>query len=190
MKYFHASLLAAMAIIAGIAGNISKCDHWKTAVFFWCLCGVLFIAATVVAYIESVPKPHLVPVGYGHAEGSEGLVFINDGQAAYAIEPPKPTPLGSAELTFEDPHLTRLTKDGGMQCFPMFLSDSHRSIINDLRMNLILRDAQSVLVSFRYADAKRPNLLRYTTTCKIVPTTKGVDISLERYRFSWWRLFR
>jgi hypothetical protein len=190
MKYFHSVLLATMAIIAGVAGNISKTDHWKAAVGFWCLCGCLAIAATIVGYIESILKPHLVPVGYGKTpDGREGLVFINDREAAYAIQPPKPIPFGTGELVFEDPHLTRLTKDGGLQCFPMFISDSHRSVVNDLRANLILSDTRNVLVSFKYADADRPKLLRYTTTCKISPSKKGIDISLEKYSFSWWKLF-
>jgi len=60
MKYFFSVLLAAMTIIAGFAGNIYKCDHWKAAVFSWCLCGPLFILAVIVVCHEGLPKLNIV----------------------------------------------------------------------------------------------------------------------------------
>jgi len=185
--------LASMAIIAGIAGNVAKCDHWKAAVFFWCLCGVLAVSASIVGYIESIPKPHLVPIGYGREDGRiDGLVFFNDGEPAYCVTPPKPTPLGGmgdAKLLFDDPHITRLSTLGGKQCFLITVQDSTGGKINALRGEMVVRGVESVLVSFQYADARRPTILRYTTTCKIEPTTKDVSISLAKYRFAWWKIF-
>jgi hypothetical protein len=194
MKHFLSVLLAAMAIIAGVAGNVSKCDHWGAAVFFWSICGILGVLAVIVGFIESTPKPHLVPVGYGKVDGNiDGLVFVNDGEPAYCVSPPKPTPLGGmgdATLLFDDPTITRLSKNGGMQLFPITVKDSLGAKINDLRTEMILRGVDSVLVSFQYADGKRPTALRYTTICRIQPHTKGVAISLEKYSFAWWAIFR
>jgi hypothetical protein len=144
-----------------------------------------------VGYIESIPRPHLVPVGYGkppNHDGPEGLVFFNDGEPAYNIEPPKETRLeGSDRLLFEDPHLSRLSKDGGMQCFSVRVKDSSgRSISSNLRTVLTLWHEDSVLVSFRYADSKRPRKLRYSTVCRIRPISTGVAIELEKCTFAWW----
>jgi len=189
MKHFFSLLLAAMAILAGIAGNVSS-GHWRAAIFFWSLCGVLAVLAAFVGFIETIPKPHLIPIGYGRTdERFDGLVFFNDGEPAYRITPPKPTALGSAMLEFGDPLLTRLSTLGGQQCFPISVKDSFGSQVNALRSEMVLRDIDSVLVSFQYADSRRPTILRYTTTCKIEPTAKGISISLEKWEFRWWKLF-
>ena len=192
MKHFFSVLLATMAFISGLAGNVYKCDHWGAAIFFYSVCVVLAILAIVVGFIENVPKPHLVPIGYGREEGTvDGLVFFNDGEPAYRVMPPETTPLGGAgdaKILFDNPNLTRLSTLGGKQTFPIRVSDSLGPSRSDLRTEMLLRGVESVLVSFQYADGARPTVLRYTTTCKIEPSTKGISISLEKYRFEWWRL--
>lgn len=193
MKHFFSLLLAAMAILAGIAGNVSS-GHWKAAIFFWSLCGVLAVLAAFIGFIETIPKPHLVPIGYGREDGTvDGLVFFNDGEPAYRVTAPEPTPIGGpgdAKLFFNDPKITRLSMLGGKQIFPITVNDSlGPAKINDLRNQMVLHGVHSVLVSFDYADGRRPTLLRYTTTCKIERTTEGISISLEKWEFRWWKLF-
>ena len=40
-------------------------------------------------------------------------------------------------------------------------------VINDLRMKLSFSGVRFVLVSFQYADDRKPQRFRYTTVCKI-----------------------
>ncbi len=184
-----------MSITAGVAGNVSKCDHWKTAIFFWCLCGVLAVLAGIAAFYESIPKPHIIPVGYGMASDEDrvrGLVFFNDGEPAYKIEAPKPTPLGdsSAILQFQEVDFSRLSKDGGMRCFPMSVREfDGRTEYSNLATKFALHGVDSLLVSFRYADSKRPQKLRYTTTCKIIWIKGELQVELaKKVEFDWWKL--
>jgi hypothetical protein len=186
--------LGVATVLVAIGSFLASIQHRYTAYGFFVLAVVMVGFAVWAAYIEGVPKPHLVPIGYGtpseHDHG-KGLVFYNDGEPAYKIESPKDTPFGnsSSVLHFEEIHISRLSKDGGMQCFPMSVRDSAgRQEDGELRVKLILWEADSVLVSFRYADSRKPQKLRYTTVCKIIPTGKEVAIELVAVKFAWWML--
>jgi hypothetical protein len=203
MKHFLSVLLAAMSITAGIAGNVSKCDHWKAAVFFWCLCGLLAILACIAGFVENIPKPHIVPVGYGQVgesytvlgDGFDGLLFENDGEPAYNVMPPNPTRfgrIGDPMLVFDDPGIGRLTREQGARCFPVAIKDSGGVRLNDLRMQLALSGSDFVLISFQYADGRKPQRLCYTTVCKIElhsKATKGLKVTLFDYKINWLRIF-
>lgn len=203
MKHFIPVLLATMAIIAGIAGSVSKADHWGAAIFFYSVCGVLGLSALVAGYIESIPKPHIVPVGYGAVgeayskllAAGAGLLFENDGEPAYRVTPPNPTrfgTIGDPTLVFDDPGIARLTKEDGRRCFPVTIKDSFGERTGDpadLRQQIGLSGAKFVLVSFQYADSKKPRSLRYRTICKIEPHATGLKVSLVDCKFDWLRLF-
>jgi hypothetical protein len=197
MKHFLPLFLAAITIIAGIAGNVYKCDHWGIAVAFYVVCGVLFILTLIVGFYESIPKPHIVPAGYGGLSGrQDGLLFKNDGEPAYNVEPPKPTKLegiGDSTMFFDDPAVLQLTKDDEPRCFPITIKDSlGGQKINDLQMQLALTNANPVLVSFRYADGKKPKLPRYISTFKVEihsQTPKGIAVRLDSCKFDWRHLF-
>lgn len=191
MKYFSSVLFAAMAIIAGIAGNVWKCDHWRAAILFWLVSASLGLVALFVGFLESIPKPHLVPHGYGRLTkfGFDGLIFINDGEPAYCVTPPTSVLLGntgSVSLVFDEPPIPRVSKDSGLQCFVITVKDSGGMKLNDLRTDMIQHNVSSLDISLRYADSKKPTKLRYTTICKIERNTKGIDVSLIKYRFAWW----
>lgn len=197
MKHFFTFLLTAMAIIAGIAGNVSKCDHWHAAIFFWCVCALLAVLAGIAGFVESIPKPHIVPAGYGGLGGrQDGLLFENDGEPAYNVSPPEPTNLGeigTATMFFDDPAVLLLRKGDGPRSFPITVKDSlGGQKINDLRMQLALSDGKPVFVSFRYADGKKPNVSRYTSTFKVEihsHAPKGIAVRLESCKFDWRHLF-
>jgi len=187
--------LGVATVFLAIGSFLSSIHHQYTAYGFFVLAVVMVGCAVWAAYVESTPKPHLVPIGYGTASGQErqkGLVFFNDGEPAYKIEAPKATRLGdsSATLQFQEIHLTRLSKDGGMQCFPMSVRDfDGRTEYSDLPAKFALHGVDSLLVSFRYADSKRPQILRYTTTCKIIPIKGEFHIELgAKVRFDWWKI--
>jgi hypothetical protein len=185
--------LGVATVLVAIGSFLASIQHRYTAYSFFVAAVIMVGFAVWAAYIEGLPKPHLVPIGYGTApeqDHQKGLVFYNDGEPAYKIESPKDTPLdGSAVLHFEEIHLSRLSKDGGMQCFPMSVKESGgRMEYGDLRSKLILSDADSLRISFRYADSRQPQKLRYTTICKIIPTTKGIAIELVKVKFAWWKL--
>ena len=92
MKHFIPVLLATMAIIAGIAGSVSKSDHWGAAIFFYIVCGVLGLSALVAGYIESIPKPFIVPVGYGHIGDQvvQGVTGVSNRRVVYSRMPENP----------------------------------------------------------------------------------------------------
>ncbi len=181
-------------MLLAIGSFLASVQHRYTAYSFFALAIIMVGCAVWAAYIESVPKPHLVPIGYGPPpahDREKGLVFYNDGEPAYKIESPKDTPFGNGSMVlhFEDIYISRLSKDGGMQCFPMSVrSSTGIPGRGDLVTNLTLWEADSVRVSFRYADSKRPQQLRYITVCKIMPIKNEVVIELEKVQFKWWTL--
>jgi hypothetical protein len=186
--------LGVATVFVAVGSFLASIQHRYTAYGFFVAAVIMVGFAVWAAYIEGVPKPHLVPVQYGKTDDAdcEGLVFLNDGEPAYATEPPNPVSLGgSATIEFgspADPVLTRLSKNGGLQTFPIVIREGHRQIRNDLRTQMLLWNVDEVMASFSYADARRPKTRRYTTVCKIFPTTKGVAIELVKVKFAWWRL--
>ena len=182
-------------VFLAIGSFLASIHHQYTAYGFFVAAVVMVACAFWAAYVEATPKPHLVPIGYGMASDEDrvrGLVFFNDGEPAYKIEAPKSTPLGdgSAILQFQEVNFSRLSKDGGMRSFPMSVREfDGRTAYSDLPTKFALHGVDSLLVSFRYADSKRPQKLRYTTTCKIIWIKGELYVKLaKKVKFDWWRL--
>ncbi len=189
-------------MLVAIGSFLASIQHRYTAYSLFVGAVVMVVFAVWAAYVESIPKPHIVPVGYGTVgelytkllAAGEGVLFENDGEAAYKVTPPKPTrfgTIGDPMLVFDDPGIARLTKEQGVRCFPVAIKDSFGERTGgrgDLRMQLALSAADSVLISFRYADSRQPQKLRYTTICKIISTPKGIAIELVSVKFAWWAL--
>jgi len=198
MKYFFSVLLAAMTIIAGFAGNIYKCDHWKAAVFSWCLCGLLFILAVIVGWHESLPKPHIVVVEYARLESGSGLIIRNDGDPAYNLVPPPPVPFGGdlggdSKIIFEGLEIGRFTKEDGDKCLQMSVeTPGFGSRSDNLATQLILRGLNNVGIRFSYADGRKPTTPRYTTLCELRhrKTFPGVSAVFLGCKFDWFFFLR
>jgi hypothetical protein len=201
-KYVFTALLGLMSLTAAIVGIVYRSNPY-VAISLGCLCVVLFVLALIAAGYESLPKPQLIPVGYGTVgepyskllAAGNGLLFENHGEPACSVTPPKPSKFGNSTLVFDDPGISWLTKEQGVRCFPVSIKDSFGERAGDpadLRQQLGL-EAQglggAVLVSFQYADSKKPQSLRYTTICKIESHATGLKVSLVECRFNWLRLF-
>ncbi len=203
-KYFFTALLGLMSLTAAIVGIVYRSNPYF-AITLGCLCVAFFGVALVAAAYESLPKPKLIPVGYGTVgepyskllAAGYGLLFENHGDPACSVTPPKPTKFGNSTLVFDDPGIAWLTKEQGVRCFPVTIKDTfgERTVEPSyLRMQLVLGEAtlgspDSVLISFQYADSKKPQSLRYTTICKIEPHGTGLKVSLIDCKFDWRRLF-
>lgn len=103
--------LGVATVLVALGSFLASIRHDYTAYGFFVGAVIMVGFAVWAAYLEGVPKPHLMPVGYGKTpdqRGPAGLVFFNDGDPAYNIEPPKETKIseGSATLLFEDPPLS------------------------------------------------------------------------------------
>lgn len=196
-KMTQTVFLGVATVLIAIGSFLASIQHRYTAYSLFVIAVVMVGFALWSAYIEGTPKPHLVPLGYGYASENareQGLVFLNDGDPAYKIEAPKPTRLGSSEavLQFQEVNFSRLSKDGGRRCFPMSIREyDGRTIYSDLAAKVAIYGAVNGLsVSFRYADGNRPQHLRYTTTCRIIPIKGELHIELEKpVKFDWWKLF-
>ena len=187
-------LSAVMALMAGIAAAVYH-GHVRLATLLWAVCGLLALFAIVSGFIESIPKPHVVVVGYGkvYPGGFDGLLVENDGEAAYNILPPDPVPLGTdARVVFVGPGITRLTKEDGKKCFPVLVETSlgQSSAANSLPSKMIVRNIAEVIVQVRFADSKKPTRRRYTTVGKLernVAVPGGISGVFVKQKIDWLR---
>src|SRR5580700_2359227 len=91
-KYVFTALLGLMSLTAAIVGIVYRSNPY-IAVSLGCLCVVCFVLALIAAAYESIPKPHLIPVGYGTVgepyskllAAGAGLLFENDAEPAYSV---------------------------------------------------------------------------------------------------------
>jgi hypothetical protein len=195
MKHLISVILAAMAILAGIAA-IVYANHLKLAVFLWVSCGLLGLLAIVVGIIEGIAKPHIVIAGYGRVNGQiDGILIENDGEPAYNVLPPSPVLLGSAKVVFDDPIIKRLTKEQGRRCFEVSVVDSIGHVVNKLPVNMALYGVDELSFEFRYADGRNPMIRRYTTRGKLKLNAKdsagrGISAIFAGQSINWLFLRR
>lgn len=194
MKHLIPVVLALMAIIAGTAATSLLRGHAIVAICLYASCGVLTILAIGFSIYESLPQPHIVVTGYGRLAGGQidGLLIENDGEPAYNLLPPDPVQLGSAKVTFEDPAITRLTKDDGKRCFPVWVETSLGSSSAGALFNqMVLNEIPEFVVKFRYADGKSPMCRRYTTVGMIernVTVHGGLSGIFVKQKIRWLSL--
>lgn len=179
---------------AGVAIQSSK--HAYLAPWLFGLGVVCLLFAIVFGAYESIPKPHIVVTGYGrlpHGQ-TDGLLIENNGEPDYNVTPPDPVPfgmLGESKLVFDDPRITRLTKDNGKQCFPLSIETPQQgNRVNELRDQMAVRGIKHVFVAFKYANGKRPTSLRHTTVCKLERNVKGISAIFVKQKFNWLLLWR
>jgi hypothetical protein len=183
-----------MSLVASIAAFIYH-SHILLAVVLWAICGLLAFLAIAVGFIENIPKPHVVVIGYGKVlpGQSDGLLIENDGEPAHNILPPDPVPLGTAaRVIFGDPAITRDTKEDGKRCFPVFVETSlgKSSAANSLSSQMIVKNIPEIAVKFRYSDGKKPTCHRYTTIGKVernVAVPGGISGVFVKQKVDWLR---
>jgi hypothetical protein len=188
MKHQIPVILAGVAVIAGVAAALLR-GHFWAAVVLYVVCSVLFVVALVAGYRESLPEPNVVIVGFGRAPAlGSGLIIQNDAEPAYNIAPPKTVQVGGLKIIFEDPVITRLTKDDGQRWFPVSIETSlGKTSLSNLASDMILRDVRELDVEFSYADGRNPGWARYTTVGKIKIVKRGtVEAIFEKKKFQWF----